>query len=53
MGTYIEFTKNKWKNKFRYHLADFIPAGRDEPAHWNGYRNQFEFDPNVGAQVIE
>lgn len=45
MDTYISFTKERWKNPFRYHLADFVDATFSHQAHWKGYKNLYTFDP--------
>jgi hypothetical protein len=45
MGTYMNFTKNRWKNSFHYHLADYVHASTDEGAYWKGYQNRLQFDP--------
>jgi hypothetical protein len=45
MDTYIDFTRNRWKEPFRYHLADFVPANGSDSALWKGYKNEFIFDP--------
>jgi hypothetical protein len=45
MDTYMAFTKNLWKERFPYMLADFVPATPTEGAYWKGYKDRFEFDP--------
>lgn len=44
MDTYLNFTKEKWKNPFRYHLADFVDSTSSSDAHWKGYKNVYTFD---------
>jgi hypothetical protein len=45
IGTYMEFTRDRGKPRFNYHLAEFVQASPGESAYWKGYRDRFEFDP--------
>jgi hypothetical protein len=47
MDTYLNLTANWQKNSFRYHIADFVPETATKPAHWNGFKDLFVFDPDA------